>query len=130
MTENTVTLANCKCGCKQQVGSVDSLYRPGHDARHAGDIARRILDDGNREHLNLLPTDALKAKSEALAVKWMTAAEAKAEKAAAREAAKVAKAAEANGEQPEAANKTRARRELAGMKERSEKAAEKATAKK
>jgi len=128
MTENTVTLANCKCGCKQQVGSVDSFYRPGHDARHAGDVARSILDDGDRKHLDALPTDALKAKSEALAVKWMTAAEAKAAKKAEREAAKVAKEAEAKGEQPEAPNKTRARRELASMKERSEKAAEKAGA--
>lgn len=32
----------CRCGCGEQVASAKSEYRPGHDARHAGIVARDI----------------------------------------------------------------------------------------
>ena len=61
----------CNCGCGEPVGK-KSLYRPGHDARHAGAIAREVAKDlvnpdsyDWRMALEVLPTDALRAKAEA-----------------------------------------------------------------
>lgn len=74
-------------------------YRPGHDAKHAGVIARRVLETGKTSHLSELPTEALRAKAANLVQIWTDKAEAKAEAEAKRaeqkqerEAAKEAKA--------------------------------------
>lgn len=79
----------CRCGCNQQVAA-RRLYRPGHDARHAGVAARAGADA-----IAQLPTPALQAKATALAARWQAAAEEKAAKATARAEAAAAKAAEA-----------------------------------
>jgi len=53
----------CTCGCG---GQVKGLYKQGHDARHAGDIARKFLTDpapGQEFYLRQLPTEALRAKA-------------------------------------------------------------------
>jgi len=54
----------CECGCG---GQVKGLYKQGHDARHAGDVARQILAAGSDANLDAflrrLPTAALRAKA-------------------------------------------------------------------
>lgn len=60
----------CLCGCGEPAMS---NYRPGHDARHAGQIGREIAANFNtkgfdrRTLLAVLPSDALKAKAEKVA---------------------------------------------------------------
>lgn len=63
-------LSDCRCGCSAQV---KGLYKQGHDARHAGDVARRaiaqLISDPDLNLADLsdlvseLPTDALQAKA-------------------------------------------------------------------
>lgn len=71
----------CLCGCGENTAK--SNYRPGHDARHAGNIAREIAANyatpgfDRRTLLAALPSDALKAKAEAMAERLTTKAEAK-----------------------------------------------------
>jgi len=62
-------LRKCTCGCGENVAG-KSLYRPGHDARHAGQIAREVaadlLNDAAYDHrmaLEVLPTSALRMKA-------------------------------------------------------------------
>lgn len=91
----TETYHDCYCGCGEQVPS-KSFYRPGHDARHAGqvgkEIARRYTEEGfdRRELLADLPSERLTAKAEAIAEKAIERAEAK----EARKRTKADKAAE------------------------------------
>ena len=63
-------LTPCLCGCGVQVAG-KSLYRPGHDARHASQVAQAISVAGSdaeyRALLAELPTVALKAKAVAQA---------------------------------------------------------------
>lgn len=83
------SLSDCLCGCGEQS---QNNYRPGHDARHAGQIGREIAAGhgtkgfNRRTLLEFLPTDALKAKAEGVA-------ETAIQKEAKREAAAAAKAA-------------------------------------
>lgn len=62
-------LRKCTCGCGENVAG-KSLYRPGHDARHAGQIAREVAadlqNDAAYDHqmaLEVLPTKALRDKA-------------------------------------------------------------------
>lgn len=59
------TNKNCICGCGQ-VTSVRANYKPGHDARHASDVAQQIADNPRRKTalLHTLPSPALRAKAE------------------------------------------------------------------
>lgn len=54
----------CLCGCG---GQVKGLYKQGHDARHAADVARRMIAAGSdanlTEFLQELPTEALRVKA-------------------------------------------------------------------
>lgn len=74
----------CLCGCGEATGK-KSNYRPGHDARHAGQVGRAIAAEfgtpgfDRRELLKALPSEALRDKAEAIAEK----ATAKANKGAA-----------------------------------------------
>lgn len=55
----------CRCGCKQATNKGKG-YLPGHDARHAGQVARAILGDASTApevYLSALPTPALRAKA-------------------------------------------------------------------
>jgi len=58
----------CTCGCGENLQG-KSMYRPGHDARHAGWVARYIAAQPTDEHefdaLNALPTQALRDKATA-----------------------------------------------------------------
>ena len=79
----------CKCHCGQPVGKGKN-YRPGHDARHAGNIAR-LISQGRTEGwpadqvnslVRALPTNALQLKALAMAHRLDAKAAAKAAKAA------------------------------------------------
>lgn len=63
---NPADLPYCKCGCGSPVGR-KSNYKPGHDARHAGNIARKIAETENMGLLDGLPSEALKIKARAMA---------------------------------------------------------------
>lgn len=75
----------CGCGCGEMVPP-KSNYRPGHDARHAGQIGREIAANyavkgfDRRELLAKLPSDALKAKAEKIAETTIAKAERKGRK--------------------------------------------------
>lgn len=75
----------CGCGCEENVPA-KSNYRPGHDARHAGQVGREIAVNyatpgfDRRELLAALPSDALKDKAEAIAEKAIERAAKKADK--------------------------------------------------
>lgn len=99
----TTDFRKCGCGCDENV-SGKALYKPGHDARHAGQVARQILtvrpeSKAARDALlDVLPTDALINKASALADLWIAKADAKverekerADRAAAKAEAKAAK---------------------------------------
>jgi len=68
----------CKCGCG---APVRGLYKQGHDARHASDVAKKALaalasdpdlNLADNSLLDELPTDALKAKAAAIIAKRIT----------------------------------------------------------
>lgn len=61
-------------------------YIPGYDARHAGQVARSILETGKQTRLAELPTEALKNKALNLVAIWTEKAQAKAERDAERAA--------------------------------------------
>lgn len=73
MTEQTATqtvapaVRTCRCGCGHEVQGKKSIYRPGHDARHAGRVARLTLDRPTDEHefdlIEALPSAALRTKA-------------------------------------------------------------------
>lgn len=81
----------CLCGCGT---NSTSNYRPGHDARHAGQIARAIVDNrakkgfDRRELLAVLPSDALKAKAENMAGRMLDKLEAAAKAEVAKKESK------------------------------------------
>jgi hypothetical protein len=60
----------CRCGCGEDT---KSNYRPGHDARHAGQVGREIAANyatkgfDRRTLLDALPSDKLRAKAERIA---------------------------------------------------------------
>ncbi|MGW9168705.1 hypothetical protein [Agromyces sp. NPDC055658] len=61
----TGSTAECLCGCGGTV-STKANYKPGHDARHAGTVARAIVENPKQAKalLATLPSDALRAKAE------------------------------------------------------------------
>jgi hypothetical protein len=102
MTASTTTapaktdFRKCGCGCEANV-SGKSMYKPGHDARHAGQVARAAFAlhaDGNTDEAEAtfatLPTDALQAKARGMVQGWIEKNNAKAARAAAKTAAKAA----------------------------------------
>lgn len=82
---------SCYCGCGENVPS-KSFYRPGHDARHAGQIGREIAANystpgfDRRDLLSNLPSEKLVAKAESIAEKQIEKIEAKKAKQAAKDA--------------------------------------------
>lgn len=70
----TGDLPDCICGCGAKVGK-KSFYKPGHDARHAGNVARAIAErvasgaarDDAMAQLNELPSTKLRNKAEDMA---------------------------------------------------------------
>lgn len=53
----------CLCGCGELVRTAKALYRPGHDSRHVGLVARRVVLSGDKDALNELPSEALRARA-------------------------------------------------------------------
>jgi hypothetical protein len=58
----------CLCGCGEAPSGAAARYRPGHDARHASLVGRRLLERGGVDEAALaeLPTDALRSKALAM----------------------------------------------------------------
>lgn len=77
----------CYCGCGDNVPS-KSFYRPGHDARHAGVVGRKVAETGDTDLYSDLPSDRLVQKAQGIASKAKEKADAKAQRAAEREAKK------------------------------------------
>ncbi|WP_336631110.1 MULTISPECIES: hypothetical protein [unclassified Microbacterium] len=64
-TTKSTTTPTCTCGCGEQI-SPTATYRAGHDARHAGQVARAIAADPKQAKTLLLalPSPALRAKAQ------------------------------------------------------------------
>lgn len=63
----------CYCGCGEEVGE-KSYYRPGHDSRHVGIVARQVVaSDAFETITNQLPTVALQFKAWNMAYRLHTA---------------------------------------------------------
>lgn len=85
-----VKLAVCACGCGEHVAK-GRLFRPGHDARHAGNIGRALADSPNDAKVKAqfkALSPALQTKAEGVRTKAVAKAIAKEKRAE----AKVAKA--------------------------------------
>lgn len=82
------TTRRCECGCNEATSSSRTMYKPGHDARHASQVAKRIAattDVAERNALlETLPTQHLQAKALAQATRAEHKAQAKAQKAGAK----------------------------------------------
>lgn len=65
---NPANLPSCLCGCGTVIQSRKGMYRPGHDARHAGNIGRALMEAGriDSDLLEKLPTDKLRDKAIAM----------------------------------------------------------------
>ena len=88
------TPIKCRCGCGADA-NLGRSYRPGHDARHAGQVARANIEGapGAAEALELLPA-ALKAKAARMIANAAAKAERKQQAALLRERAREALKAE------------------------------------
>lgn len=95
MSENTNTIAKavttrrCTCGCGEATSSAKTMYKPGHDARHAGNVARAIAEavlNGTEAEVSLmdLPTANLVHKADAMSKRLVEKAAKKAERTATR----------------------------------------------
>lgn len=61
--ETSQTPRLCYCGCGEEVGE-KSFYRPGHDSRHVGIVARQVVASDAFETITTqLPTVALQFKA-------------------------------------------------------------------
>lgn len=71
----------CRCGCGVQS---KSNYRPGHDARHAGQVGRALASAATRAEqerlIGTLPSKALRAKAVRVADKAQAKAKARSER--------------------------------------------------
>jgi len=87
---NPADLPICLCGCGQPVTSRKSKYLPGHDARHAGNVGRQLIEEGAAvpELLAALGSDKLRAKAVRMLEVHSEKQEAKAKKAEAKDADK------------------------------------------
>lgn len=74
------TMGLCRCGCGSPVPS-KSFYRPGHDSRHVGQVAREVAEsDAFGSIVDELPTRALQLKAWNMAYKLHTEAARRARK--------------------------------------------------
>lgn len=130
---NGTEFKGCTCGCGNPVAP-KSQYRPGHDARHASAIGKRIAAENlnkadTAKALKALPTVHLKNKAEGIASNLKTKAAAKDEAAKARKA-KQEQAAKDKTAKQEATAKTKAeakaKREQAAKDKTAKTAADKA----
>jgi hypothetical protein len=61
-TKTKPVTGKCTCGCGADLTG-KSLYKPGHDARHAGNIGRKVAETSDESLYNDLTSDALVAKA-------------------------------------------------------------------
>ncbi len=54
----------CRCGCGR---TVKGTFAPGHDAKHASEVARQVVATGNVGLIRELPTEALQGKATRIA---------------------------------------------------------------
>ena len=93
-TEAPAAPSLCRCGCGEET-KPGRLYRPGHDARHAGDVARRVVAGAPEAEAELAALPPKLAEKARRFVSNRAAESARKEKAAAiRAAAKAALQAE------------------------------------
>ncbi|NEE01200.1 hypothetical protein [Phytoactinopolyspora halotolerans] len=61
----------CRCGCGEATSGSRALYRAGHDARHASQVARAIVADPGKRAILLesLPSAALRDKAASIAAR-------------------------------------------------------------
>jgi hypothetical protein len=92
-----VTTRRCNCGCGEATSSSKTQYKPGHDARHAGSVARDLAafwingGEGTKHSmLDELPSPKLQAKATAMAKRIVEQVAEKAAKAARKPATKKA----------------------------------------
>lgn len=93
-TKTEAATVQCNCGCGEATQSAKSLYRPGHDARHAGLVARDLVASRLRGHERQyseedLGSDALRAKALKMTDRLTAKAQAQADRAAAKNAPQV-----------------------------------------
>lgn len=87
-TAKKVTTRHCNCGCGEATSSSKTAYKPGHDARHAGQVARAMAaakingDSTYSPALDTLPSPKLRSKAEAMAKRIVEQVATKASKAA------------------------------------------------
>jgi hypothetical protein len=81
--KNPADLPICKCGCGNPTSTRKSLYLPGHDARHAGQVGREFIAQGkvDPQLLATLPSDKLQDKATRMLEVWFDKEEAKVRKA-------------------------------------------------
>lgn len=80
----------CRCGCGEQTIRPEALYRPGHDARHAGAIAKAILAGADAAEALKPLTPRLQEKAKGIV---QAAADRKSRRAASGDAMRAARAA-------------------------------------
>ena len=78
----------CYCGCGENVPA-KSYYRPGHDARHAGEIGRKVAETHDESLFNDLPSERLVIKAKNIAIKALERTKAKEDREAAKNAPEV-----------------------------------------
>lgn len=89
--ETPETTSVCLCGCEQEV---NVKYQMGHDARHAGIVARQAVERAKAQGIDYLmdelyealPTPALRLKSKRAAANIMSKAATRAERKASKRA--------------------------------------------
>lgn len=93
------TTRYCQCGCGESTSSSKTAYKPGHDARHAGSVARDLaafwIDGGegaNHSMLDELASPLLRSKAEAMAKRLVQRVAEKSQTAERKLAKKTAKA--------------------------------------
>lgn len=62
-TASKSTARSCTCGCGTPLVRKTSNYAPGHDAKHAGIVAREIVATGKTTLVGILPSAALRHKA-------------------------------------------------------------------
>ena len=94
---NPADLPICACGCEAPTSNRKSSYRPGHDARHAGNVARAIAESAlvdvdtdtyvaDFAPLDALASDKLREKSSAMVDRLLAKKNAKLQKVTAPDA--------------------------------------------
>ncbi len=76
ITVKATAATHCRCGCGANVAG-KRLYRPGHDARHASQVAKAIAAGGSTDLMQALPTSALQVKASNQVHRILARAEAK-----------------------------------------------------